>query len=132
MSIDVYPPRNYTQYEEGSFTVTATGFSGTAPSGTARYVRIGKQVAISLPGISGTSNSTAFTLTGLPAALWITTAYSWPVNVMDNSVPLALPGSLAITASSGTLQLFKDFPGNLWTASGTKQFYATTITYLLP
>ena len=34
---------------EGTFTVTATGFSGTAPTGTARYVRIGKQVTLFLP-----------------------------------------------------------------------------------
>ena len=37
-----------------TFTVTATGFS-TAPSGTARYVRVGTQVTLRLPRCTGTS-----------------------------------------------------------------------------
>ena len=55
MSIDTFPPEHaglgsaaFTSYEEGSFTVTATGFT-TAVTGTARYVRVGKQVTLHLP-----------------------------------------------------------------------------------
>ncbi len=51
-----------------TFTMGTTGFVSN-PSGTARYQMYGRVVVLSIPTLSGTSNSTAFTLTGIPAAI---------------------------------------------------------------
>jgi hypothetical protein len=61
-------------YEEGSFTFTGTGFT-TSPTKTAYYTKIGNQVTVTLPDITGTSNTTLMTITGLPAALRANAAY---------------------------------------------------------
>ena len=52
-------------YEEGTFTFTGTGFT-TSPTGTAYYTKIGDQVTLRIPDITGLSNTTAMTITGLP------------------------------------------------------------------
>lgn len=118
-------------YEPGTFTVTATGFSGTAPSGTARYVRIGRQVTLFVPALSGTSNSVNFTLTGLPVALQSGWDSNWAVWVGDNGADQAAPGFLTMSAASSTLIVSRTGTAG-WTASGVKSLYETTITYLLP
>lgn len=130
MSIDVYPPRNYTQYEEGSFTVTATGFSGTAPSGIARYVRVGKQVTIHIPTLAGTSNAGTFTLTGIPPTLYASAVTSYYCVIQDNSVfegGLVTPQIGAAAWSVGRLP--PSFPP--FTASGQKLLSEVTFTYAL-
>src|SRR5262249_16354626 len=52
----------------GTFTATGAGFS-SPPTGTATWYKIGNSVTLNLPALSGTSNSTSFTITGLPAAI---------------------------------------------------------------
>lgn len=52
----------------GSFTATATGLT-TSPTGDIAYVKAGNVVSFQIPTISGTSNSTSFTLTGMPAPI---------------------------------------------------------------
>lgn len=119
-------------YAEGSFTLTGTGFSGTAPTGTARYVQIGKLVTLSLPPLSGTSNATTFTLTGLPAGLQTTLPAQYAVVIGSNaSASLASPALMAIVAASGTLTLYLNTAGALWTASGTKSIGEMVVSYLL-
>ena len=120
-----------TSYEEGTFTLTATGFS-SAVTGTARYVRIGKLVTVQVPLLSGTSNATTFTITGLPVALQNNTDCSWPVVVVNNGIDLTPPGSLGMSAASSTLDVYRDNQGAAWTASGTKTLYPCVITYVLP
>jgi hypothetical protein len=56
-------------YVVDTFTLTGVGYSGTAPSGTATYVKIGRQVTVILPALNGTSNAGTFGLSGVPAAL---------------------------------------------------------------
>jgi hypothetical protein len=56
-------------YEEGSFTGTLTGCT-TSPTGTVKYVRVGKVVHLKIPAITGTSNTTAMTITGMPASIY--------------------------------------------------------------
>ena len=116
-------------YTEGTFTVTATGFSGTAPSGTATYVRVGKLVTVQMPDLSGTSNAATFTVTGWPGGLLPSTAFYrfFPV-VQDNGVVLAGFAYLA----GGVLNVNTTVGGAGWTASGAKALYSPTLTYLLP
>lgn len=52
----------------GSFVGTLTGCT-TAPTGTIAYRRVGDVVTLSFPAINGASNSTAATITGMPAAI---------------------------------------------------------------
>lgn len=107
----------------GSFTVTATGFSGTAPSGTAYYRSVGALVELILPALSGTSNATTFTLTGIPSALQPANAFGnqiSPIPLAQNNSAYVAGAYASISASSGTISL--GLLGTLggWTASGTK------------
>ena len=45
-----------------------TGFTG-AVTATVRYVKVGRLVTLPVPTLTGTSNATTFTVTGLPVAL---------------------------------------------------------------
>lgn len=114
-------------YEEGTFTATATGFSGTAPSAAARYVRVGKQVTVVLPNLSGTSNATDFTITGLPAGLAVPNFFRMVVQVADNGTPAY--GVLQIGGT--TFQLFPNVGFGAWTASGNKEAFIPPLTYML-
>jgi hypothetical protein len=51
-----------------TFTGTLTGMTTTV-SGTCTYTKIGTVVTLYIPAMTGTSNTTAMTLTGLPAAI---------------------------------------------------------------
>lgn len=128
-NLDVYPPIN--SYEAGSFTVTATGFSGTAPSGTARYVRIGRQVIISIPLASGTSNSTALVLGTLPASLAPPILTQAVFQSFDNGAYQPNAGLAQVSALGTAITLFKDCAGNSWTATGNKGWGNITLVYFL-
>lgn len=136
MSIDVFPATvlnstlwNGQTYEEGTFTVTATGFSGTAPSGTARYVRVGKQVTLQLPTLtSNTSNATTFTVTGLPAALYPWVTLNCVAPIIDNGVDQY--GTVNVT-TAGVINVYKAAWG-AFTASGQKTLYPVSLVYIVP
>jgi hypothetical protein len=84
-------------YDEGSFTATLTGVSGTV-TGTAYFTRIGKAVTLYLPGLFGTSNTTACTITGMPASILPARYQVVAVqDVVDNSTSYS--GSLYIQTS---------------------------------
>ena len=115
-------------YNTGSFTVTGTGFSGTAPSGTAQYIQIGKQVTVFLPAIQGTSNATTFTITGiLPSIAAAYLSYS-TIPTFDNT--FAINGMIQLSASGTTWTLFRDSLGNIWTPSGAKGTREFAISYI--
>jgi hypothetical protein len=116
-------------YITGTFTVTATGFSGTAPSGTATYVIIGRQVTLVLPALTGTSNATTFTITGIPAAIQTSVGQFCLVPAMNNNV---WDVGLVSPVASGTWSLYVNGGGTAWTASGSKGMQNCVITYLLP
>ena len=120
-------------YEEGTFTATATGFSGTAPSGTARYVRMGKQVTLFLPELLGTSNATTMTITGLPVALRPTVGgvlWTFPCRGVDNNAVQTTPLWLFID-STAAIGVGKDATGGAFTASGGKGIYRAFCAYVL-
>jgi hypothetical protein len=115
-------------YEEGTFAVTATGFSGTAPSGTARYVRVGKQVTLMIPVLNGTSNATSFSLTGIPASLRPVQNLNVVAVCTDNGV--VLYGHINCQSASNTWSV--NLPGaGAWTASGVKALNFPSLAYML-
>lgn len=110
---------------DGSFTGTLTGMSG-ATTGTVSYRVVansagtGKVCYLWIENtISGTSNTTAMTMTGLPAACQpAATRYPPLIYAVDNSNAVSALAQVA----SGTITFFTDEPLSAtgWTNSGTK------------
>lgn len=109
----------------GTCTLTSTHFTVTQ-NVTAKYSCSNGVANLYIPTMTGTSNSTSFNLTGLPAPIIPKVAQNLAGGgCMDNSVDKAnwiapqLNGSLIISETDLSV----------WTASGTKQLYVTCITY---
>jgi Right handed beta helix region len=117
--------------QQATFTVGTTGFSGTDPSGTARYELNGDAVTLFLPELTGTSDANTFTLTGIPTHLQAARDQFALVRATDNGAIVL--GSLLIDAATGTWSLRNGVGGapTSWTASGTKTLHEQTITYTL-
>lgn len=95
----------------GSFTGTLTGYA-SGPTGTVNYKvtsdssGVGKIVVLSLSaGISGTSNATSMTMTGLPVAVSPSTAVFIPTYIIDAGANAA--GAAQIAASGTTITFYK-------------------------
>lgn len=129
---------NVPTFSEGSFTGTLTGMSG-ATTGTVSYKVVanaagtGKICTLRIAStISGTSNTTDMTMTGLPAACTPTTAVTIPCQVVDNGTSLL--GLAQIVAAATTITFFIDqpFSSSGFTGSGSKGITGGwTITYSL-
>lgn len=119
------------QIATGTFTATATAGLTTTPSGTATYMQVGKQVTIMFPALTGTSNSNALTISGIPAAIRPTTAQTVAIGSFLNSTATEGGGGLKIN-TDGTCNLYKNGgTGNL-TGSGTKGLIeVVAVSYLL-
>ncbi len=117
--------------QQGTFTMTGVGYSGTAPTGTAEYfVMFGRVVVLFVPPITGTSNSTSFSFTGIPAALQSTIAdQNFAAYMTDNSAQSWQQA--LISSGSNSLIFIKNGSQTGWTASGTKAGGSFTIVYLL-
>jgi hypothetical protein len=103
-------------YEEGSFTFTGTGFT-TSPTKTAYYTKIGDQVTVQLPDITGTSNTTAMTITGLPVALRSARAYTFSGLVYNASV---INNGYFYGAHANAVTVYWNAVSDAFTASGVK------------
>lgn len=104
----------------GSFTGTLTGCT-TSPTATFNYSVNGDCVDLRLPaaGLSGTSNSTACTVTGLPSAISPAgNVYGMIPFLQDNSA--AISGQCSIAANGTTLVLYKNNSTSGFTSSGSK------------
>jgi hypothetical protein len=117
-------------HDEGTFTFTLTGCT-TSPTGTARWTRLGKMVFIRIPTMSGTSNSTGMTLTGLPASLIPANGFVHSVPVLTDNGTSDFNGQMICFSGIGTLTLQRE--GSIgFTSSGTKGIpSAFGITYTL-
>lgn len=108
----------------GSATVTLTGVTTTV-TGTAFWVRMGNIAAAIFPAMTGTSNSTACTVTGLPSAVAPihTQVLPLPPAALENNTVISTSANnicaAFATGSSSTLTL--EWGSALgFTASGTK------------
>lgn len=113
--------------EFGSFTATAGGLT-TSPTGTIYYHRVGKTVTLSIPAISGTSNSTDFNLSTLPDILIPSQLQTTIAPVINNGVYSL---SYVNINTSGYLVFLASLTGSSFTSSGTKGTDRCTFTYLL-
>jgi hypothetical protein len=115
----------------GTCTLTGTGFSGTAPSVTANYTVYNNIVFLYIPynTITGTSNATTFTITGLPAAIRPTVTHVLDMVIaQDNGTTTTCSVSIYLT---GVIDLGNGLLGGAWTNSGTKGLYTTNISWSL-
>lgn len=104
---------------QGTFTATLTGVSGSVTS-TATYLVIGDMVFCHINTLSGTSNSTAATITGFPAAIWpITATQSGVHSTYQNGGVNGVAGGFNM-ATNGVMTLAPGPIGTAWTGSGNK------------
>ncbi len=112
----------------GSFVGTLTGCT-TAPTQNFIWARNGNVVTITADaGLSATSNTTACTITGVPASIIPARSQPCVGRVTNNSVT----GFGVIRVEiDGTITLFPDAVGSAFTNTGTKGILASSITYAL-
>lgn len=103
-------------FTTASFTATVTGMTATV-TGTAYYTIIGNTVILDLPILQGTSNTTACTITGLPAAIQPASGKTFTMLIANNGATQINYAQLG--AGTGTLTLFNNFSAT-FTNSGTK------------
>jgi hypothetical protein len=118
---------------QGSFTGTGVGFSGSPPTYAITYSITGTVVTVTIPAVSGTSNSTTFGISGVPAAIQPPTLapqhVAIPQLLVDNGVIFQQPCWVSIPALSGTWSLGSANAN--FTASGQKGTNnQLTFTYL--
>ena len=116
-------------WDVGVFTGTLTGVTGTVTDDIG-YVRIGRHVTLNIRnGNSGTSNSTAAGITGLPQHLWPAREQRINgVSVMDSGNVVA--GRMVIS-TNGSITLYTSLDGAPFTASGQKGFQKGVYVYSL-
>lgn len=115
-------------YREGTFVATATGMT-TTPTGTATYVRVGNSVNLEIPLVSGTSNATTFTLTGMVAAIRPAAQRDIILRTQDNTGAYVI--SLATISTGGVITLYASANSAVFTATGTKSVAAINISYVI-
>lgn len=107
-----------TAWTDFSGSIGYTGFSGTPTTTVAKWKQIGKVVHINII-MTGTSNTTAFTITSLPATC-ATTIYFNVADATNNSAAAGTACAGTISGSSTTATLMVSGNAAGWTASGTK------------
>lgn len=97
-----------------TFTGTLTGMTTTV-TGTIRYDRAGGFIALTVPSaITGTSNATSFTLTGLPNEIQLSDTHSGVCLLRDNGADLQ---ACAYTVQGSVVTFYK-LSGSAYSASG--------------
>lgn len=123
----------------GSFTATLVGCT-TSPTATVSWVRSGHLVTLYLESsLTGTSNSTGISLTGLPSTLYPARnqLVAFPIGTEDNGSGMIYGCMLNINSGgSVTASILKSlasgYVNNGWTSSGQKGLAAgLTVTYSL-
>ena len=109
-----------------SYTGSLSGCT-TVPTGSIEYSVNGDQVTLEIPAISATSNTTACTITGMPAAIRPAAAQTVVGITTDNG---ATAFGKIIVETSGTLTLHVAQSAT-FTGSGTKGVAACSVCYRL-
>lgn len=111
-----------------SFTATLTGVSGTVTD-TAYYYKLGKTVILTLPTLTGTSNATSKTITGLPSAIAPARTVSQIGAGLNNGGSSFEAVSMSIVAAATTITVGRLVNDGLWTASGLASVIGITMVY---
>lgn len=114
-------------YDEDTYTGTLTGVTGSV-TGTIRYVVVGKQVTIMIPNITGTSNTTSCTITGMPAAIRPARRIGFTAYILDAGAISDHISSGFDIETDGTITLIQSGLAANFTNSGTKGIYGDVRT----
>jgi hypothetical protein len=118
----------------GSTLVTLTGYA-TPPTGTVQWRIEGQSGRVTLwapVAITGTSNATSLTVTGLPYTVTPQTALTVPCFVTDNAIQVAASCNFASGSGTITVGMGAGFVASGFTATGTKGLQAGfTLSYPL-
>jgi hypothetical protein len=121
----------------GNYSITAdvtmTGVSGTVTA-SVRFERTGRKCSVQIPvsGLSGTSNSTSLTLTGVPANFRpAATTAAGQISALDGGANYVL--AQALIDNAGVISLTRDADGNTsnWANSGTKSLRGGILQWMV-
>ncbi len=98
------------------WTATLTGCT-TAPTFTIHYTIVDNEVSMRFPEITGTSNATGKTLTGMPAALRPADKITFMFQCLDNTSSFSV--GMLIVNTSGVIDLFTGPAATAFTNAGT-------------
>lgn len=113
--------------KQSTYTATATGMT-TSPTGSVNYSVVGNTVTLDIPNITGTSNTTACTLTGGPVDIRPAADKDVLMRVSDSGITQL---GFARIKTTGVIELYSTVAGNAFSGSGTKGVVATSVTYTL-
>jgi hypothetical protein len=116
-------------YQEGTYTGTFTGVTTTVTA-TITYVKTGGVVTLFIPSMSGTSNATTKTITGMPSILYPVTSNGnrrYPIEIVNNNSAQVL--SMGNLTNAGVMNIYINPNNDAWTATGACSTGATSITY---
>lgn len=122
-------------YTSGSFTGTLTGFTTTV-QGTCNWVKLENIVFLYYPALSGTSNSSSMTLTGLPSTILPPSgisATSPAIGSNGGTGGVLISGQVGTGASNIVFSLLDDGPSGVtefsFATSSTKGLNKGCLTY---
>ncbi len=123
-------PNTLDNYAEGGSGVTVT-LSGVTASvtGTAFYTIVGNVVTLDLPALSGTSNATGKTYTGLPSAIKPTTQKVFSCATKDNGGSYA--AAIGLVRTDGVIEFFASVGSAPFTNSGACSIQSVSVSYTL-
>lgn len=113
----------------GSFTATLTGVAGTVTA-IVRYTTDGDKVQMDVPFLSGTSNATSKTITGLPTALRPARNKVVTILASDNGAAYVV-GWAFLNSATGVITLHPNGAAGAWTASGVSEMQPFQMSYTL-
>lgn len=114
----------------GTFTATLTGVDASV-TGTAAYSVSNHVATVFYPPLTGTSNTTACTITGAPSAIQPTTAHSGLVGITQDNGAAAAFARIDV-GTNGVVTLYVSATSATFTAANAKGINAgLTITYNL-
>ena len=122
-------PTGLLYFARGSFTLTLTGMTGSV-TGTVTWTANGREIRLEVPttsSLTGTSNSTAMTGTGLPTVLRPRVSRISIPTVIDQGLATHAYGS--VSSSTGVITFGGDANGGNFTNSGTKGLAAGSFAY---
>lgn len=121
--------------DTGTFTMTFGGFT-TPPTCTATWARVGKLVTVIVCAIVGTSNSTSWTIGGIPAAIQPATLNTFAAVPFAGTEDASVLGqaniTINVTPASATWNMSKGTGFVGWTSTLTKgTVVAFPVSYVL-
>jgi len=106
-------------------SISVTGIDSVTATAFTAY-RNGNTTVLSFPIVTGTSNSSGFSMGAIPAYLRPANIQFIPLMIFDNGT--AAMGQMQVN-TDGTIILYRDLAGSSWTGSGTKRLVPVVVQF---